>query len=57
MRLRSFNHDECRVLRALDPKYWTVERLSGHYKVGVRSIERAISPNDRRGLLKAGARP
>jgi hypothetical protein len=41
---RRFDHDECRRLRALDRKYWKLQRLADHFGVAKRSVERALNP-------------
>jgi hypothetical protein len=42
---RAFDHDECRALRAEDPKRWTWKALAEHYDVSIRAIERVLKPH------------
>lgn len=41
---RQFDHDECRALRAEDPKLWTYARLAEHFGVTESAIQRVCRP-------------
>jgi hypothetical protein len=41
-RPRLFDHDECRRLRAEDPKHWTYRRLGARYGVSQMATCRAV---------------
>jgi hypothetical protein len=44
---RVFDHDECRRLRAEDPKRWTFKELAAHFDVSSAAVSRVLNPQTR----------